>query len=282
MLVFDKHVHVKMQDPVFKLVFLDRALGTCEVPPCRRAIKAVFRRTEASTVRHLAHLTKRRPRVLKTCLHCAAVLRDEYHPSATTATAAAAAAAATAATAAAVPLVNSKPLGPSSSVEPSEQLEPSERGLLFTGPLEATVSAGCRPMTATTATAPLGGTAQDPILGVTGSALGYFQSRRMWVGRAEYGLELLAAARLCGFIAFSVRRHRWNRSLALLRARRTLAATMFNALARASAVRRTLRTVRALDELLLRAWAPMLLRRRRFLAVNDLAPLVAAPLRRLA
>lgn len=299
------------------LVLLDNERGRCEVSGCRRSVKSVFRSTAPTMAKR-----NRRPRVLRTCLHCAAVLREDYVPSNGSSLALSMQASSademrdtpvktptqtdmssvtqmlsrtgqraldevsqegaaldlnetqTNATIRALPEMNATLLEDTVIENDSVTFQD-----IFS--VDRTVELGSRGSTRgayadTHASAQVRAVNVD--LSATGSALGYFQSHRMWVSVNEYELELQCADRLCGFIWFSVRRHRWTKAANLMRITRNRVATALCAIWRGRVVRVTLATVFLLDSLVVNQVVPRLLANKQFLAPLHMTACFASPL----
>jgi len=322
-------------DEAARLHFQDRVVGTCELPGCTRAVRTVFRTTESRSVKHASG---RQPRVLRACLHCAAVLREEYAPMAFAAPPPritqvdamyAAREAAKAESLRQKELVKQAKFAEGRAGRSEEEQE--AHNLLLTSNVgtalggmggfsknqsirdgmlagDATLvaatissdtlsSATALVPTPTTAAAARAATptvtftargetptpgGQDigggEILGQTGSAFGYFQNPRMWVSFSEYEQEVKAADRICGFMLFTVRRHRWMVVLTKLRAKRNRCATSLQSLSRGRAARQSLAVLRTLSNVFEECIVPRLLHMRRFLGVKEFASCMVAPL----
>ena len=322
-------------DEAARLHFQDRVVGTCELPGCTRAVRTVFRTTESRSVKHASG---RQPRVLRACLHCAAVLRDEYAPMAFAApppriTQVDAIYAAR--EAAKAESLRNKQLARQAKLaeerEGRSEQEQEAHNLLLTSNIgtalggmgglsknqsirdgllagdatlvaatvgaDALSSGAAQPTTAAeeialraatpTVTFAARGEAPTPggkdigggeILGQTGSAFGYFQNPRMWVPFFEYADEVKAADRICGFMLFTVRRHRWVVVLTKLRAKRNRCATSLQSLSRGRAARQSLAVLRTLSSVFEELIVPRLLHMRRFLGVAEFASCMVAPL----
>ena len=277
-----------------RIGFLDSRLGRCELRGCQRAIKAVFRSTSSNAVKHAS---KRRPKILRTCLHCAAVLRDEYHPASQGAGESHAPPPGRSSRDSVLlpmPATDHDAAGsvrfvhgpmPPSGLTPLATTDRDYADVDFPEraadvvewlPGEFMTGGVVTEFTATAAAVATVAPGTD-FLKSTGSALSYFQSRRLWVGLDEFDQEKKAADHICAFMLFTIRRHRWAVTIRLFRAKRTSSATTIQQAWRGRCLRQSLGVVNTLNSIFIESLVPALLRRKRFLGVMELSKCIVSP-----